>query len=100
MQRQVVGREMRTKCLDEAAAAHGGEGPDGVTQVLEHAYPGWATPGYFARQRNRCGRQIGRVVASPANEIVTERLYPGNVQLARALPELVTAAATTIEESA
>lgn len=56
----------------------------------------FATPGYFARQRNRCGRQIGRVVASPANEIVTERLYPGNVQLARALPELVSAAATTL----
>ena len=56
----------------------------------------FATPGYFARQRTRVGRQIGRVVASRYHEIVTERLYAGNTQLCSALPELLTAAERTL----
>lgn len=55
-----------------------------------------ATPGYFARSRNRIGRQIGRVVASRYDEIVTERLYAGNVQLSTALAELLAGAETTL----
>lgn len=58
-----------------------------------------ATPGYFARSRNRVGRQIGRVVANRYDEIVTERLYAGNVQLSTALPELLSAAQTTLQLS-
>ena len=57
----------------------------------------FATPGYFARQRTRVGRQIGRVVASQYDEIVCERLYPGNVQLVSALPALLDAAETTLQ---
>ena len=57
----------------------------------------FATPGYFARPRPRVGRQIGRVVASQYDEIVCERLDPGNVQLVRALPALLDAAETTLQ---
>ncbi len=48
-----------------------------------------ATKGYFAKQRNRRGRQIGRVLASCYKEIVVERLFAGTVQLNRSLPQLV-----------
>src|SRR6266487_1766979 len=47
----------------------------------------FATKGYFARQRNRRGRQLGRVVASHYTEIVVDRLFPGNTQLNTALPD-------------
>ena len=60
----------------------------------------FATPGYFARQRTRVGRQIGRVVASQYDEIVCERLDPGNVQLVSALPALLEAAETTLQLTA
>ena len=45
--------------------------------------------GYFAKQKNKRGRQLGRVVATWYDEIVVERLYPGQVQLNRSLQELV-----------
>ena len=48
-----------------------------------------ATKGYFAKQRNRRGRQVGRVLATHYQEIVVERLFSGTVQLNRALPQLV-----------
>jgi hypothetical protein len=48
--------------------------------------------GYFAGQKNRRGRQLGRVVASLYDEIVAEGLYPGRRQLDRSLGELVRAA--------
>ena len=48
-----------------------------------------ATKGYFSGHKNRRGRQLGRVVASLYDEIVTEKLYPGTVQLERNLPELI-----------
>ncbi len=48
-----------------------------------------ATKGYFSGQKNRRGRQLGRVVASRYGEIVYEKLYPGVVQLEKNLPELL-----------
>ncbi len=48
--------------------------------------------GYFANAGIRYGRQMGRVVATHYEEIVVDQLYPGNVQLNRALHPLVTAA--------
>jgi hypothetical protein len=52
----------------------------------------FATPGYFARQRNRRGRQLGRVLATWYEEIVVDRLYSGRTQLASVFQELVTRA--------
>lgn len=49
----------------------------------------FATGGYFARQRNRRGRQLGRVLASWYEEIVVDQLYPGNITLTSVLPELL-----------
>lgn len=37
----------------------------------------FATKGYFAKQRNRRGRQLGRVLASHYAEIVVEQLFEG-----------------------
>ncbi len=48
-----------------------------------------ATKGYFAKQRNRRGRQVGRVIATAYQEIVVEQLFAGTLQLNRALPQLV-----------
>ena len=45
----------------------------------------------------RYGRQLGRVVATHYQEIVTDRLYPGNVQLSKSLRELVAVAEETLE---
>jgi hypothetical protein len=44
---------------------------------------------YFARQRNRRGRQVGYVVATLYEEIVVERVYAGKMQLSQALPGLI-----------
>ena len=46
--------------------------------------------GYFAKQKNKRGRQLGRVYATLYDEIVSERLYRGKIQLNRSLTELVT----------
>ena len=43
--------------------------------------PRSATPGYFAKQRNRRGRQLGRVLATRYHEIVVDRLFDGKTQL-------------------
>ena len=56
-----------------------------------------ATKGYFAKQRNRRGRQLGRVVASRYDEIVVDRLFDGKTQLSAALQPLVLAAEQTLE---
>jgi hypothetical protein len=48
--------------------------------------------GYFAKQKNKRGRQLGRVAATLYDEIVVERLYPGKTQLNRSLQALVTEA--------
>ena len=45
--------------------------------------------GYFAKQKNKRGRQLGRVYATLYDEIVSERLYGGKTQLNRSLRELV-----------
>ncbi len=57
----------------------------------------FATKGYFAKQRNRRGRQLGRVVASRYDEVVVDRLFAGTTQLSAALQPLVLAAERTLE---
>src|SRR5712691_3605613 len=56
-----------------------------------------ATPGYFAKQRNRRGRQLGRVRAMRYHEIVVDRLFDGKTQLNVALLPLVVAAEQTLQ---
>jgi hypothetical protein len=57
----------------------------------------FATKGYFAKQRNRRGRQLGRVLATRYEEIVVDRLFDGKTQLTKALQPLMEAAETTLE---
>jgi hypothetical protein len=57
----------------------------------------FATKGYFAKQRNRRGRQLGRVLATRSGEVVVDRLYSGNTQLTKALVPLMEAAEVTLE---
>lgn len=52
--------------------------------------------GYFSSQGIRYGRQMGRVMATAYNEVVTDRLYPGNLQLRDTLPHLVEAMEKTL----
>jgi DDE family transposase len=56
-----------------------------------------ATAGYFAKQRNRRGRQLGRVLATRYREIVIDRLFDGKTQLNTALLPLVSAAEATLQ---
>jgi hypothetical protein len=56
-----------------------------------------ATKGYFAKQRNRRGRQLGRVLATRYDEIVVDRLFSGTTQLGGALQPLVQAAEQTLD---
>lgn len=56
----------------------------------------FATKGYFAKQRNRRGRQLGRVLASRYQEVVVDRLFDGKTQLTRALQPLMRAAERTL----
>ncbi len=56
----------------------------------------FATKGYFAKQRNRRGRQLGRVLASRYQEVVVDRLFDGKTQLTRALQPLLLAAEETL----
>jgi hypothetical protein len=55
-----------------------------------------ATKGYFAGAKNRRGRQLGRVLATPYGEIVVDRLFPGTTQLTGALQPLLRAAEETL----
>src|SRR6266487_2142531 len=57
----------------------------------------FATKGYFAKQRNRRGRQLGRVLASHYDEIVVDRLFDGKTQLTRALQPLMQATERTLK---
>jgi hypothetical protein len=57
----------------------------------------FATKGYFAKQRNRRGRQLGRVLATHYGDIVVDRLFGGTTQLTTALRPLVQAAEQTLE---
>jgi hypothetical protein len=56
----------------------------------------FATKGYFANERNRRGRQLGRVLASRYDEVVADRLFDGKTQLTTALQPLVEAAEHTL----
>ncbi len=57
----------------------------------------FATKGYFAGERNRRGRQIGRVLATHYHEIVIDQLHAGKTVLPTVLLELVTSAAEVLE---
>ena len=57
----------------------------------------FATKGSFAKQRNRRGRQLGRVLATHYGDIVVDRLFGGTTQLTKALQPLVQATAQTLE---
>jgi hypothetical protein len=57
----------------------------------------FATKGYEASQRNRRGRQVGRVLATTYQEVVVDRLFDGKTQLTRALQPLVLAAEETLQ---
>jgi hypothetical protein len=59
----------------------------------------FASKGYFAKQRNRRGRQLGRVLASRYHEIVLDQLFDGKTQLTRALQPLIVAAEGVLELS-
>jgi hypothetical protein len=60
----------------------------------------FASKGYFAKQRNRRGRQEGYVVASQYGEIVVKRIYDGTTQLNTALQPLMQAAQEALELTA
>ncbi len=55
------------------------------------------TKGYFANQKNRRGRQLGRVLATGYDEIIVDRLYEGKRQLDSSLAELITLAEGALE---
>jgi hypothetical protein len=57
----------------------------------------FASKGYFAKQRNRRGRQLGRVLATTYQEVVVDRLFEGKTQLTRALQPLMLAAEETLQ---
>src|SRR5436190_20123804 len=57
----------------------------------------FATKGYFPKQRNRRGRQLGRVLASRYQESVVDQLFDGKTQLTSALQPLVIAAEAVLE---
>jgi hypothetical protein len=57
----------------------------------------FASKGYFAKQRNRRGRQAGYVIGSWYEEIVVERLFEGKTQLNSALQPLLEAAEQVLE---
>jgi hypothetical protein len=56
----------------------------------------FASKGYFAKQRNRRGRQEGYVVGAWYQEIVVERLFDGATQLNTALRPLMEATEKTL----
>lgn len=57
----------------------------------------FASKGYFAKQRNRRGRQEGYVVASQYGEVVVKRVYDGTTQLNTAFQPLIQAAQQTMQ---
>jgi hypothetical protein len=57
----------------------------------------FASKGYFAKKRNRRGRQLGRVLATRYEEVVVDRLFDGTTQLTKALQPLMQAAEHTLE---
>ncbi len=57
----------------------------------------FASKGYFAKQRNRRGRQEGYVLGTWYEEIVVERLFTGKTQLNKALRPLIEASENVLE---
>src|SRR5205807_549250 len=57
----------------------------------------FASKGYFAKQRNRRGRQLGRVLATRYGEVVVDRLFDGKTSLPQALQPLIQEAPQTLE---
>lgn len=57
----------------------------------------FACKGYFAKQRNRRGRQLGRVLASGYQEVVVDQVFDGKTQLATALQPLMLAAEAVLD---
>jgi hypothetical protein len=57
----------------------------------------FASKGYFAKQRNRRGRQEGYVIGTWYEEIVVERLFAGKTQLNTALRSLIEATENVLE---
>jgi hypothetical protein len=57
----------------------------------------FASRGYFAKQRNRRGRQEGYVIGTWYEEIIVERLFDGKTQLNKALQPLIEAAEQVLE---
>jgi hypothetical protein len=57
----------------------------------------FASKGYFAKQRNRRGRQLGRVLSTCYEEVVLDRLFDGKTQLTRARLSLMEAAVRTLD---
>ncbi len=55
------------------------------------------TKGYFAHQRSKRGRQVGRVLATHYGELVVEQLYPGQRQLERGFTGLLEAAEKVLD---
>jgi hypothetical protein len=49
----------------------------------------FASKGYFAKERNRRGRQIGRILATLYQEVVTDQLFDGKKQLPQTLIGLI-----------
>jgi hypothetical protein len=60
----------------------------------------FASKGYFAKQRDRRGRQEGYVVASQYGEIVAKRIYDGKTQLNTALQFLLEAGQQALDLTA
>lgn len=56
-----------------------------------------AQKGYLSGYGIRRGRQMGRVMAVAYDEVVSDRLYPGNLQLGDTLPHLVEASEKALE---
>ena len=56
-----------------------------------------ASKGYFAKQRNRRGRQEGYVIGTWYDEIIVERLFDGKTQLNKALRPLIETAEQVLE---
>jgi len=52
--------------------------------------------GYFSKEGIRYGRQLGRVAATLYEEVVVDRLFPGNAKLTEALQPLVLATEATL----
>jgi len=57
----------------------------------------FASKGYFAKQRNRRGRQEGYVIGTWYEEIIVERLFAGTTQLNKALRPLIETAEQVLE---